>query len=54
MVVDSYVISITKFGYFFFNCRYLKVASRLNEHENGMCSPIVKKKKKILMNFKCG
>ena len=26
MVVNSYVISITKFLYFFFNCRYLKIA----------------------------
>ena len=26
MVFNSYVISITEFGYFFFNCRYLKVA----------------------------
>ena len=26
VVVNSYVISITEFGYFFFNCRYLKLA----------------------------
>ena len=26
MVVNSYVISVTEFGYFFFNCRYLKAA----------------------------
>ena len=26
MVVNSYVISITEFGYFFFDCGYLEVA----------------------------